>query len=115
MVPEKRAEQERADYAQMLTQDLANLTKYADTPDKQAALVQEFARSREGFRAKTLAYLAAKSRCMSAMITGPANFPTSSNRTSVGENWLPFTVKGCRAFPSNCHGSPMEPSPTIMC
>jgi len=78
-VPEKRAEQERADYAQTMTQDMASLTALADTDEKRALLPAEFARYREGYKARTLAYLAAKTRCMSTMITGPANFPTTRN------------------------------------
>jgi len=78
-LPEKRAEQERADYAQTLIQDRASLDALADTPEKSAALVGEFARYREGYKARTLAYLSARARCMSAMITGPANFPITRN------------------------------------
>ena len=43
-VPERRAEQEQADYAATLRADYEELTKLADTEEKQAQLAEEFAR-----------------------------------------------------------------------
>lgn len=79
-VPERRAEQEREMYANTLRQDYASLARYADTPEKRAALDREFARYRAGLREKTVAKLAADSRTVSSMITGPSNFPTARNQ-----------------------------------
>lgn len=74
-VPEKRAEMERNDYAATLAADYEMLLKHAPTDEKQATLETEFARYREGYKSRTLAYLHSRSRCMSSMITGPSNFP----------------------------------------
>lgn len=79
MAPEERARSERAGYAATLTADLSMLRGYADTEEKLAVLEVEFARYRTGYRARYLAMLTAKSRCMSTMITGPSNFPTRRN------------------------------------
>jgi hypothetical protein len=79
-VPEQRAEQERAGYASTLAADLAHLERLATTDEKRATLAAEFARYRAGYRRRYLAHLEARSRCMSAMITGPARFPTARNR-----------------------------------
>lgn len=78
-VPEKRGEQERASYAATLAGDYAELVTYATTDEKRATLATEFARYRTGYRIRYLAHLAARSRCLSSMITGPSNFPTARN------------------------------------
>lgn len=77
--PDRRAIYEQSDYAEILFQDLENLRKYASTEEKKEALAVEFVRYREGCKTKWLNYLSSKSRCASAMITGPANFPTRRN------------------------------------
>lgn len=78
-VPEKRAEQVRQEYALALATDRQALEQLADTDDKRQALSDEFARYRAGYRIRTLAYLHALGRCVSSMITGPANFPVAQN------------------------------------
>lgn len=77
--PEKRGVQVREAYAAELAQDYDNLAKYAETQDEKDLLVQEFARYRSGYAAKYRDWLSAKSRCLSWMITGPANFPVARN------------------------------------
>ena len=79
-VPERRAEQERDGYHETLTSDRSELEKLADTDEKRAVLDEEFARYREGYKRRKLALLNARSRCMSSMITGPANFPVARNQ-----------------------------------
>jgi len=74
--PEKRAEQERAGYADTLRSDRENLMKHADTEEKRALLEELFAAYRTGYREKTLAHLRSRAGIMSSMITGPSNFPT---------------------------------------
>ena len=74
--PELRSRQEREGYAQTLVQDFANLAKHADTEEKRCRLIVEFERYRQSYRTKTVAMLAAKSRCLSTMIAGPSNFNT---------------------------------------
>lgn len=76
-VPEDRARQERDEYTRTLSADLEVLGKLADTDAKRAALEAEFARYREGLRARWLKQLHARSRCLSTMISGPSNFPAS--------------------------------------
>jgi hypothetical protein len=72
--PEKRAEQEREGYAATLRADFEMLSQHADTDEKKALLETEFSRYREGYKARTLAELHAKSRCVSTMIAGPSGF-----------------------------------------
>ena len=74
MVPEKRAEQVRADYAAGLQQTYDNL-KRGCAPEMIETLDAEFARFREGYRARYLTWLHRMSRCVSTMIAGPSNFP----------------------------------------
>lgn len=78
-VPEKRGQQEQAEYAATLAADYADLLKICDTDEKRAKLEEEFARYRAGLRRHFVAHLVARSRCMSSMITGPSNFPTRQN------------------------------------
>jgi hypothetical protein len=76
-VPERRGEQERADYARTLEADwqaLSALSALATTDDKRATLVAEWSRYREGFRKLCLASLEARSRCVSTMIAGGSGF-----------------------------------------
>lgn len=78
--PEKRAEQVRDGYAQEMTADYAALEKLTTgKPGMLETLQAEFARYREGYRARYLKKLASDSRCVSWMITGPSNFPTRRN------------------------------------
>lgn len=73
--PEKRAEGIIADYVKVLTALADHITENAKD-ERQKAIAQEvFDRLREKYKAKTLNWLSAKSRCISSMITGPANFP----------------------------------------
>lgn len=78
--PEKRGDQERASYADQLLGDLAALEQLPSVDQKQGELELEFERYRQGYRSRFVAYLGAKSRCLSTMITGPANFPTRRNQ-----------------------------------
>lgn len=75
-VPEQRGEQERAGYATTLALDWGALAKLADTEAKQATLAVEFERYRQGYRRRFLAYLGARSSCLSTMVAGPSNFNT---------------------------------------
>jgi hypothetical protein len=73
-VPDQRAEQERQGYHDRLSADWDNLAGLADTQEKKTALAQQFARYRENYKRLYIAVLSAKSRCVSTMIAGPANF-----------------------------------------
>ena len=79
-VPDKRAEQERANHAAALQADYEQLSKLADTDDKRAQLAEEFERYREGYRKRKVALLQSRARCMSTMITGRSNFPVERQR-----------------------------------
>jgi hypothetical protein len=78
--PEKRAEQVREGYAAELASDFAALEKLTvGKPGMLEVLQGEFARYREGYRARYLKKLYSDSRCLSWMITGPSNFPSARN------------------------------------
>jgi len=79
-VPEDRAASERAGYASTLASDYASLAEHATTDEKRATLEEEFARYRQGYRKRYLAYLGSRARCMSTMITGGSNFPVERMR-----------------------------------
>lgn len=79
-VPEKRGAAYRKDYADTLAADYERLKEQAVRGGTLALLDDEFARYRAGYRARMNAWLHSHSRCMSAMITGPANFPTRRNQ-----------------------------------
>ena len=72
--PERRGVQERNDYASTLAADHAALLALADTEEKRAALVVEFARYRAGYRDRFVAYLGSRGRCVSTLIAGPSGF-----------------------------------------
>lgn len=81
--PDNRGDQERYDYACILAGDHATLLTLADTDEKRAALEEEFARYRVGFRKRYLAHLEAKGKTASPMITGPARFPVRRNHKAL--------------------------------
>jgi hypothetical protein len=57
-----------------------DLAKRCETDGQRKTLDEEWARFRPRFAEKYRDMLAAKSRCISPMITGPANFPVEKNR-----------------------------------
>lgn len=74
--PDKRAAQEQNNYAQTLAADYAHFQKViADKPEMAETLAAEFERYRQGYRAHYLKHLQSRSRIVSTMIAGPANFP----------------------------------------
>jgi len=82
--PEKRGDMEITEYASTLASDYETLSAHAPSAEKRATLDAEFARYREGYKARTLAYLRSKGRCLSPMITGPSNFPVRRNQKRNG-------------------------------
>lgn len=72
--PDKRGVQMCKDYTEALNDDLAEVPN-----STQEQKVRYF----EGFKKKFIAWLDAKSRCASSMITGPANFPVERNRKAL--------------------------------
>lgn len=75
--PERRAESTRSEYAEKLAADYADLAEQAAKGGTVDLLEAEFARYRDGYRKRNLAYLHSSSRCVSWFIAGPSNFPAS--------------------------------------
>lgn len=67
--PEKRARQTIDEFSMELIADLADLENKGNYQEK--------------YEAKFIAWLSAKGKCMSAMITGAANFPVAKNRKNM--------------------------------
>ena len=77
--PEERGRQEQQAYYE----DIKGVYElFADriTPNQEALFLEEMTRYRKANLSRRLDYLYSRSRVMSAMITGPANFPTRSNQ-----------------------------------
>ncbi len=77
MDPHRRAAQDRESYSHRLRADWQELSKLANSDEKQALMSDHFRRYRAGYRVRTLAFLAARSRIVSPMIVGPARFPVA--------------------------------------
>lgn len=75
--PERRGHETRAGYAATLLADYARLSQLAIQHETYALLEAEFDRYCSGYRARFLRYLEARARCVSTLVTGPANFPTA--------------------------------------
>jgi hypothetical protein len=73
--PEKRGADAQAGYQAMLDADVAYMRDQAERGGTQDLLGTEVARYVSGFAAKLSAMLASRSRVVSTMIAGPANFP----------------------------------------
>jgi len=78
--PERRAEQERQDYVEHLNAVYDGFLKIAKSNEQKKILNEEIERYRQGYLSHRKAVLSAKSRTMSAMIVGPAKFPSSRNQ-----------------------------------
>ena len=102
--PERRGDMAREGYADTLAQDFHELAKYATTPEKAETLRAEFARYREGYKARTLRGIEGESRCMNWFITGPANFPVRRQekvRSATEKRWeelREFRVRALKAI-----------------
>lgn len=76
-VPDKRAKSERDDYSRTLADDYEQFRELAEKCGTLDRLEEEFSRYREGFRRRYTAWLSSRSRLVSTMIAGPANFPVA--------------------------------------
>lgn len=74
--PEKRGDAYRADYAHTMASDYEDFKAQAEKGGTLDKLDEAFARYRAGYASRYRAWLNSHSRCISWMITGPANFPT---------------------------------------
>lgn len=75
--PERRGPMEQAEYREHLEEVHEILRQHAEKGGVPGRLIEEFARYRAGYRKRTLAYLASRSRCVSSFIAGPSNFPVA--------------------------------------
>ena len=78
-VPEERGRQYVADYEA----HLASMREWMAEHVPAGALEREFEQYRARYTARFRAYLAAKSRTLSPMITGPSKFPTRRNQKAL--------------------------------
>lgn len=78
--PEKRADSYTREYSDTLAADYEKMRQNAEKGGTLDLLESEFSRYHSGYRARFTAWLHSHSRCLSAMITGPANFPTRRNQ-----------------------------------
>lgn len=76
--PEQRANTIIADYIIEMS-NLVNIFAEFVTSENEEAITADLERYRQGYIKKLNAYLSALSRCLSSMITGPANFPVRRN------------------------------------
>jgi len=80
MSPEKRAETTQQDYLYTMQDFYDGLKDIAKTDAQKAILKSEMESFKEGYIKRELAVLSAKSRTMSSMVVGPANFPVARNK-----------------------------------
>lgn len=81
--PERRAKSTIEDYVSQIKEDFEYLNKQVKDQEDKDILNDKFAKYRAGYKDRYLKYLNAKSRTMSSMITGPANFPTRRNQSRL--------------------------------
>lgn len=82
--PEKRAKQEQQGYVEHMKNVIESLQKYAKTDEQKEDLKSWFNDYyKPGYLKRKLSQLAADSRTMSSMITGPSNFPVRSNQKKL--------------------------------
>lgn len=106
-VPDERAKAEQKDYENHLNAVWDEVSALAESEPQQLTALSEFERYREGMLKRQLAYLDARSRTMSTMITGPSNFPTRRNQKRLDtahrrlEELLDYSKKAQRAMKRN--------------
>lgn len=80
MSPERRADSDIRSYVEDVSGLYAAMSELAQTDQQKAVLNAEIERYRQGYIRHQNAMWSAQSRTASPMVTGPANFPTASNR-----------------------------------
>jgi len=78
-VPERRGEFERQNYAEYMAMFFNAVLRLAGEEKHEEALA-DLERYRQGYRDRHMGALRRRARVMSAMIAGPANFPTRRNQ-----------------------------------
>lgn len=81
--PERRAKSEIEGYVSQMKEDYEYLRKGIKDAEDEKIFKQGFKRYRENYKKRYLNYLNAKSRTMSSMIAGPANFPVKRNQSRL--------------------------------
>lgn len=87
--PERRGESEVADYVASIESFNAKLLAVADNDERMAEAVAQSERYREGYIKKLYDIWSTRSRMMSTMIAGPANFPVRQQE----KVWASFEKK----------------------
>ncbi|NTA27444.1 hypothetical protein [Allorhizobium ampelinum] len=87
--PELRGESEVASYVSAIQEFNDKLAAVADNENRMAEAVAQSERFREGYIQRQNAVWASRSRMMSTMITGPANFPVRRQEKA----WASFEKK----------------------
>jgi hypothetical protein len=77
--PDKRAKSTQEEYVNYMQSVYDDVIKIAKTDEQRATIDAAFETYRQGYVQKQLAHLQAKSRVISPMISGPANFPVRRN------------------------------------
>ena len=72
--PDKKGDNIRIEYAEMLLSDYQELLKLAKNEELQAILAEKWQVYRVKYAVKFIHYLQINSGCYSTMITGPSNF-----------------------------------------
>jgi hypothetical protein len=81
--PEKRAKEEQKSYVDQVNKVIDEMSPLAKNDEQKKILKDQITSYKIGLAEKTKAYLAASSRTMSSMITGPAKFPVERNRKAM--------------------------------
>lgn len=77
--PEERGPAHQRDYVRTMRAAHERLAPLAKTPEQKALLVAELEKFRDGYLKRAKAWLEAKARVISPLVTGPANFPVARN------------------------------------
>lgn len=81
--PDRRAESEQKGYVDAMNDIYEKMSKLAETPEQKVILLSELNKYKENYLKHMNEILSAKSRTMSAMITGPARFPKAKNEKAL--------------------------------
>lgn len=88
--PEKRGYLYRDGYADAVNETYRELWPMARSEEQKSILAVEMETFRQGFQSRMVAWLHARGRCLSPMITGGSNFPVASNQkkfSSADRRW----------------------------
>jgi acylphosphatase len=99
--PDQRADSTVKEFKESLEDDYDKLLTYAISNQQKEVLTNEFMTYQSQYKLKFEAYLYAKSRTMSTMITGPANFPVRSNEKKMNterKRWDELSQWQIKAF-----------------